>query len=134
MSASDQQVVSDVEKVGWHVVLVSSDEMTHGFAFTIGLFHTYQHPEVILFGLPHKVAVAVLNLIGTSVKSGHRLQAGDRSDEFLEGYSCAFVDFPRTSYHDFLGYAKWYYKGEEFPALQCVWPDREGRFPWDLGA
>jgi hypothetical protein len=25
-----------------------------------------------------------------------------------------------------------FYKGGDFPALQLVWPDKEGRWPWDI--
>ncbi len=128
---SEQKVVSDVQEYGWHVVLVAPDEAGPGFAFTIGLFHSFGHPEVILFGLPDKVAHAVLNLIGASVKSGHRFQAGQRSSDLFEQHESAFVTFPVAAYHDYLGYARWFYSGDEFPALQCVWPDGEGRFPWE---
>ena len=34
-------------------------------------------------------------------------------------------------YHHFLGYANWFYQGEDYPALQCIWPDKNSRFPWD---
>ncbi len=27
--------------------------------------------------------------------------------------------------------ASWYYNYEEYPVLQCFWPDRHGYFPWE---
>jgi uncharacterized protein DUF4262 len=131
---SEQKVISDVQEHGWHVILVSPDESGPGFAFTIGLFHSYGHSEVILFGLPDKVAHSVLNLIGAGVKGGLQLHDGDRSRHFLERHECAFVAFPVTAYHDYLGYARWFYSGDGFPVLQCVWPDANGRFPWEPAA
>ena len=131
---SEQKVISDVQEHGWHVVLVTPDEAGPGFAFTIGLFHNFGHPEVILFGLPDKVAHSVLNLIGTSVKNGDRFQVGKRSSDLFERHEAVFVKFPVAAYHDYLGYARWFYSGDEFPALQCVWPDAEGKFPWEPGA
>jgi len=134
MNAAEQKVISDVETFGWHVVLVSDDEEGPGFAFTIGLFRNYQHPEVIIFGIPHAVAHAVLNSVGEAVKAGTRLSSGDRKVEFLKDQTCAFVVFPRNSYEAYLGFARWFYKGNEFPALQCVWPDSNGHFPWEAAA
>jgi len=32
-----------------------------------------------------------------------------------------------------MGYAVWFYGGDDFSALQCVYPDLEGHFPWDGG-
>jgi hypothetical protein len=37
-------------------------------------------------------------------------------------------------YSPFLGYAQWFYESEDgFPVLQLVWPDEQGRYPWDEG-
>lgn len=134
MNASDAKVIADVTRVGWHVILVPDDTTGPGFAFTIGLYKNYQHPEVIMLGLPHEVMHAVLNLIGKAVKDGHRFAPGHRSRAFFDGHDCAFVGFPARAYEDFLGYARWFYEGDGFPALQCVWPDASGRFPWEPGA
>ena len=131
---SERKVVSDVQEFGWHVVLVSDDEVGPGFAFTVGLYHNYQHPEVVVFGLPQKVSHRVLNLIGGAVKEGQQFRAGTRSSEILEMHECAFLAFPIRAYRDYLGYARWFYSGDEFPALQCVWPDGQGVFPWEPGA
>jgi hypothetical protein len=32
-----------------------------------------------------------------------------------------------------MGWANWYYGGREFPVLQAVYPDRENRFPGEVG-
>ena len=134
MNASEQKVESDVQEFGWHVVLVSAQESQASWAFTIGLFRNYQHPEVIVFGLPEKVAHSILNLIGDAAKRGRRINAGDRSDEFLQRNECTFVGFPRDAYHSHLGYARRFYGGDDFPTLQCVWPSRDGQYPWEPGA
>jgi hypothetical protein len=54
ISAPDAKVLSDIERVGWHVMKVFARPNEKGpeWAFSIGLFHTYQHPEIIIFGLP----------------------------------------------------------------------------------
>ena len=46
---------------------------------------------------------------------------------------CHFRAVHPANYPSFLGYAGWYYGGGGFPALQCVWPDPEGLFPWEAG-
>jgi hypothetical protein len=33
-------------------------------------------------------------------------------------------------YHDYVGFARWYYRGEHFPMYQIVWPSNDGYFPW----
>src|SRR5215203_1751788 len=46
--AAVERARKDVEAFGWHVVLVSGGG-DPGFLFTIGLWKTYGHPEILLF-------------------------------------------------------------------------------------
>ena len=133
MNASEARVESDIRAFGWHVVLVAASNGAPQFAYTVGLGHNYHHPEVVVLGLPDTKAHEILNIIGTAVKNGSRFSAGDRSDVILSNHSSAFVVFPRSGYEAYLGYAQRFYRGDEFAALQFVWPDAGGKFPWEPG-
>jgi hypothetical protein len=133
MNRVESKVASDVDAFGWHVILVAASDRAPQFAYTIGLFHTYQHPAVVVIGLTDAKAHEVLNIISAAVKSGARYGAGDRVDGILVNYPSAFVVFPRSAYADYLGVARRFYAGDEFTALQFVWPDSSGRFPWEAG-
>lgn len=114
---------------GWHVVWVFNAEPE--FAYTIGLHHTFVHPEIIVFGLRREVAHGVLNAVGKDVRAGRRFASGIVSDEIIAGYEVDFRPVPKTAYEAHLGWAIWYYDGADFPALQLVYPDRDGHFPWE---
>jgi hypothetical protein len=131
MDPGDQKLLDDVSTHGWHVIRVLEDQVGPGFAYTIGLFKNYGHPEVIAFGLPPERLHGLLNLVGDDAKAGGHRGPGDVSAEFIEGYPCSFIEFPATAFREYLGYALWFYSGAPFPALQLVWPDKHGRFPWD---
>ncbi|MBI3201310.1 MAG: DUF4262 domain-containing protein [Myxococcales bacterium] len=129
----DEKVVADVAEFGWHVIKVAADGTGPAFAFTIGLTKTFGHPEVIVFGLALDAMHSVLNNIGKLVREGRQFAHDVVTDELLEDYPCHFLHVPRSAYREFLGYAIWFYKGDTFDTVQCVWPDREGRYPWDAG-
>jgi len=61
----ERKVISDVREYGWHCLNVLEDKKGPGFSFSIGLFETWQHPELILVGLKSKVAHAILDLVAT---------------------------------------------------------------------
>ena len=126
----DAKVHADIASFGWHVVEVREDDEGPGFAFTIGLYQRFQHPELIVFGLPLDTMLLMLNAAGEAVRAGRTFAAGQSSDDVLEGYECTFRPVPPKHYDAFLGYAVWYYDGDEFPTLQLIWPDREHRYPW----
>lgn len=130
MTGGDAQIQADIATHGWHVIKVFEDEEGPGFAFTIGLYQRFRHPELIIFGLPLDTMHVMLNTAGAAVRAGRVYAAGQSSDDILQGYSCTFRPVPRSHYEAYLGSARWYYEGDAFPAMQLIWPDREHRYPW----
>jgi hypothetical protein len=150
LDASDRKLLSDVRSHGFHIVLVTSGlpghenhELDPGepdwvkesmegrrWAFSVGLVHTWQHPEVIVFGLDDRSLSNTVSLIGQGVAAGGTFEVGKEYEDVLEGRPIRFVDVSPDWYSVFLGYAQWFYRGE-FPVLQVLWPDQLIRFPPD---
>jgi hypothetical protein len=129
----DRKVLADVASHGWTVIGIEADAGGPGFAFSVGLYHTLGHPEVLLMGLRPPIAHRLINTIGDAVRAGTTFEPGRRYDEIAAGYPVAFVAMDRRHYREYLGYAGWFYGGPDFPVLQCVWPDEAGVFPWEPG-
>lgn len=127
--SEDDDFVAGIEEHGWQVVLIPEDEEGPGFAYSVGLFRTFGHPEIILFGLDLELMHGLINNMGEDVRGGAKFEPGRRVDDVLEGYSVEFREVARRHHRDYFGYAGWFYGDDEFPAIQCVWPDMEGRFP-----
>jgi len=123
-----------IDEFGWHVVLIEAEDDLPPFAFSIGLHRTFQHPEIIMFGMSPRQLHAFINECGHQIKAGKRMPTDQHVHDILEGYPCVFKNVPRDQYYDHVGYARWYYEGDDFPLIQLVWPDRDGRFPWDPAA
>ena len=83
-----------------------------------------------MFGLAPDTMHLILNGAGEAVRTGRTYAVGQSYEGVLEGYACTFRPVPSSHYEAFLGYARWYYDGDDFPTLQLVWPDREHRYPW----
>jgi hypothetical protein len=130
----DRKLIGNVAAGHWHVVTVLEDDEGPGFAFTIGIFTNFGHPELMIVGLRREVMHRVLNDLGEQVRGGARFAPADAIADALEGVTCTFVEVDRKHYRDWLGYARWWYRGDEFPALQLIYPDMKNRMPWDAGA
>src|SRR5688572_28013471 len=115
----DRKLLADVERHGWHVVGVEEDEEGPSFAYSIGLYYSFKHPELIVFGLPVRVMHQIINAVGEQVRSGERFGHLDESGDVLDGYNVAFRTVERRHYPDHFGYARWFYRGDRFPVLQC---------------
>ena len=129
----DLRVRSDIERHGWHVVIVPPEDGSPGWAHSIGLLERYRHPELLVFGSEPQKLGALVNALGERVRGGQRFAAGEDADGILAALPFAFRAVAPRWTSVFLGNAAWHYQRDDFPALQGFWPDRDGRFPWDPG-
>lgn len=130
----DRRVLGDIKRVGWSVLNIEPDDPTTEFAysFSVGMYHTHGHPEIIVVGLPHEVAGTIINTIGAFVILGNRIEPDRHYDDFTNAGNVFKVVHPRH-YEAYCGYARWLYRNDDFPMLQMVWPLKSGHYPWDDG-
>ena len=132
MPNTTDPVASKVQEHGWAVVNVETDVDLPTYSYSVGLYKTFSHPEVIVFGLAPSVLQQIINTIGQMVRDGHRFSANETTDQILVGNECAFRLVAPGAEAKYMGTAVGYYGGE-VPALHCIWPDQAGRFPWEHG-
>ncbi|MDO1451294.1 DUF4262 domain-containing protein [Rhodocytophaga aerolata] len=130
LTKGDKKLLSDIEQHGWHVVLVGGDETGPGFGYSVGLYTTFNHPEIIIIGLKFDLMHILINNIGEEIRSGKQYEADHYYDDILDNYQCLMVKVDKQYYRDYVGYNLWYYKGEDFPLLQCIYPTIKGVYPW----
>jgi hypothetical protein len=130
LDASDLRLLADVAQAGFHVVSGASNGGSPAFAFSVGLFRTFDHPEVAMFGLSAEALETALRLLGVRVHEGARFEPGDVAEGLLDGRAVTFRRIVPHHYGTHLGHALWYHGGARFPALQAVW-SQAGHFPWD---
>jgi Domain of unknown function (DUF4262) len=131
--SAEEKCEEDIQRYGLHVLKVAGGNDWPEFAYSVGLFESYDHPEVIVLGLPSDVAHHILNALADVIRSGKRFGPEDETEDLLEGYSCKFLAVPFEQMFAHFGWAIWYYDGRAFPVLQLVYPDRSGRWPWAPG-
>jgi Domain of unknown function (DUF4262) len=85
-------------------------------------------------GLSKDVAHQVLDIMAVGIAQNHPIDLSTTTDALLTGYSCCFVAVPKQNYLINVGFARWYYKGNNFPLYQIVWPSTDGHFPWNPSA
>jgi Domain of unknown function (DUF4262) len=105
------------------------------FSFSVGLSHGFAHPEVIVVG-PEREVSHVLVKIGNRVRDGDRFVDGATRDGLLQGgYPVEFRAVHPACHPEYLGTAlwfnHWFNPGKPLRVVQCVWPDRQRRYPWD---
>lgn len=122
----------DIETIGWTTIGVfpgEGDEPTPPFSYSIG-FQEHEHPELIVVGLSPNVAHFIIAAFYERVAAGEKFKDGELVEDILDDdYIVKMQALPPDGVP--LNMARRYYGTDELPALQVVWPDREGHFPGD---
>lgn len=134
LTDGDKKLISDVENIGWHIIHVMEDETGPGFSYSIGLYKTFNHPEIIVIGLSQDLSQSIINGIGEDIRNGITYSTGQYYREILENVQCLMLQVKKEHYRLHFGYANWFYRSANFPVLQCIYPTVRGIFPWEHDA
>ncbi len=132
LSEADERTISQIEEFGCSVVSVEPKKDGLGWSYTLGVFDTGGKPEIITVGLRPKTAHVLLNEAAKLLRAGTDLTKG-RQSNLIGEVDCEFRLVDQKWVKHLMGWALWYYDGDEFPVLQAVYPDRENRYQGDAG-
>src|SRR5687768_3787065 len=113
MGSRDPLIREHIDSYGCHVVLVPEDEEGPAFAYSIGLFETLSHPEVLVIGLGLDLMHRMINGVNERARTGERFEDGREYDGLLEGYRCAFRRVDSAFYDEYFGTAIRHYEHAE---------------------
>jgi hypothetical protein len=128
---NDQKLLKDVAEYGWHVIKIIDQPDTPGWAYSVGLFQNFKHPEIIVFGLNSDLMHSIINTIGDRVRSGSTFEIDNKYPDLIDTYLCTFKGVAPLWHDFFLAFASEFYNGADYLVRQCFWPDFDSRFPWE---
>jgi hypothetical protein len=121
----------NIEKYGLQVILVRGTEYSPSFAYSVGLYKTYKHPEIICFGLPQKLAHEIINDVAELIKNNDAIKPHTNYSNIFKNSRAEFLAVDERNFEDYFQAALNYYEDTKFPALQLVWTDTNNKFPWE---
>jgi hypothetical protein len=117
------EVREAIRKHGWMVQYVESDRTP--FAYTIGL-HDWGLPELSITAVSPQRATRLLNAVARDAVTGRTLTPGQQI-KLSAGPLIEIVEMSHPDAHLNFAVA---FGGTEIRALQLVWADGRGRWPW----
>jgi hypothetical protein len=127
-----RKAIADIREHGVHILHVFDPEGNDPeFSYTVGLWHTHQHPEVLIAGLKEDLRHTLLNNLNFKIGQGKLFTDGLSSTDVLEGHNCYFQEIPEEHFREYFGWNRWFYGGNDFSAVQMLWPNIYGVYPWD---
>lgn len=127
----ERKILKNVQKYGWHANGIPGEGTSPNWAYSVGLFAKYGQPELILFGLEVESMHEMIARYADLLQAGKEFSDGAKIDGIIPDKTCVLREVHVPWLEPLLRSASWYYHYEEYPVLQCFWPDRHGCFPWE---
>lgn len=129
----DAQIAKSVEDNGWHAI--SIEDADPPFFYACGLPTSFNHPELIVFGLDPKSAYGILSAVIEDIMNEKSFKEPGKIQGILEEATIAVRPVHPTHYEFYVGYAMGHHRHVKNPGdlavMQIFWPDETGHFPFD---
>ena len=128
-----RRLLAEVRTRKWTVLGVAEDDGFPGWAYTVGLTHTYGLAELAMFGLDVDDLQHWVGKLGSAMASGRVTSTDGPIDRAVLGLPVHLRLIDTSWCEPLFGMAHNFQQGSPFSVRQMVWGDRGGRFPWDDG-
>ncbi|MFC5554817.1 DUF4262 domain-containing protein [Methylobacterium iners] len=131
--AAEQSFVQNIRDHGWVRTTAIAEEGKPGFSFSTGFTKTTKGSELIIFSMDGDVAHDIFWSQYRRAEKGQAPSIGRRAEGVLSNLDVCFFPVAMRYFRDYLGWSRWFYRSDEFPCLQIVWPDPANLFPREPG-
>jgi len=126
------QLQNLIDEHGWAVHAVEGTSQGRPqFAHTVGFQDAFDHPEVVVYGLPERLSGRILNGLGELIRQGNAPRVETRTPDVISNYDVVFIPVTDPAADDDLIILGAMWEGRQNRAVQLVWPDSDGHFPWN---
>lgn len=133
MSRSELRILAAIDANGVHIESVAAVGDQPAYSYTVGMTYSFAAPEILVFGLEAEVAADLLNAVADEAADGKTFAAAQELRGLVDNYPVRFLAVPQAQLAALLPVAGWANEGDKFACLQLVWPDKQGRWPWQAG-
>jgi hypothetical protein len=133
LDEAERSFVDGIRQHGWMQTQALDEDDKPGFCFTTGFEASIGHPEILAFKIDKRVANETFWVLFRCAQNGKPVPRAVRTGGILPDDDAYVFPVARRHYANYLGWSRWFYRGDDFECLQIVWPDEAGVFPWEDG-
>jgi hypothetical protein len=127
-----------IETNGWALEPVASrhdtDPPTGAYSYTIGVPALLVFPEICVFGIAPSAANGLIGLVIDTLRSGAEIPLGVELVGLLDNdLRCLFAPIDLGQHGHRFATADAWYRGDPYPIVQMLYPDRNGEMPYEHG-
>ncbi len=122
------EMLDNIRTRRFHLTTVDTEGVEPTPVYSVGLWHHFNHPEIVTFGLPEQVAKDLITDMIYLIKMGQPPAMSTPLGQVNGHYPVRLEPVTdRNLVHTHLPMAVWFYEGDTFPVLQLFWSDPNGQ-------
>jgi hypothetical protein len=126
------ELMHNIETYGFQVTSVFDPKgKDPNFAYSIGIQKTTGSPEMIVFGMSPRTAHYLISTYFEQAKAGRCFVPSRPYSGFSKNHTVFVQPVLRSKYAHFMAAADGYYGKRGYKAVQLIYPDKLGRWPWN---
>jgi len=131
---SQNSIKENIQKHGWQFQFVfDANGEKEDFAYSIGLEESFDHPEIMIFGLERDTMHSILSDIVSDIRDGTKFKEGVRNGNVLSGeFEVLFKCVKDELLPEYAGIATQYYN-RPIRLMVMFWPDKSNILPTEAG-
>lgn len=130
-----QSIPQQIEQFGWTMAYTYGDGSKPDYAYSIGFFETLQCPEILIYGINRGKCFGTFEYIFELLsKTKEKFPSFEKNYDILEDdIPVVFADIEFSKAYEYFYYCNCFYEDKTviYPAMQLIWPDGKGLFPWE---
>jgi hypothetical protein len=126
-----QWILTQVGSTGWAVPGVPGDDSTPPWAYSIGLWASYGHPDIAIFGRRLTQLAVIAKTLCQRVADEDFLSAGDEIDDVCTSRLAIREVHPSWRLTALFHASDQFHGYIRPPMFQVAWADQDGNLPWE---
>lgn len=129
LNEHEKSFVEQIRMHGWFGTHVFEDANGPGFSYTTGFWRRFAFPELILFPLPNAVSHEIFWNFFHDLEEQKLIRENEPISGIFDGFDVVLKKVRTEHFPAYFGWSQWFYRGDNFEAIQLFFPDKAGRFP-----
>lgn len=127
---SIESIKENIQKYGWQFQYVfDANGEREEFSYSIGFEESFDHPEIMIFGLKRETMHSILSDIASEIKDGRKFEEGVRTANVLGGeFDVIFKSVKEKYLPEYAGIATRFYD-RPIRLNVMFWPDKFNVLP-----
>jgi hypothetical protein len=118
---TENTIAEDVAKFGFHVVQVDGVNEAENYSYTVGLFHNFDHPELVIKGLSPNKAFILLSYFVRQIRAGRDCSTQKGYENLIANCIIKFNEpSGKENYSNYLEAANDFYDSIQFPVYNIA--------------